>query len=175
MSEKKTLRFDVKSLEPDGSFEGNLAVYNNVDAVGDRIVPGAFSQTLQARGGVVPMLWSHNPDEPIGTLQLTDTPRALHAKGQLILDVGRAREVYSLLKARIVKGLSIGYDVVRDSVENGVRVLKELKLYEGSLCVFPANPEAIVQSVKSQTDEREVIREFKRLLLDTVKATQPRY
>jgi hypothetical protein len=94
------------------------------------------------------MLWQHNPDSPIGTLTLLDTPTALKVKGQLLMDLPDAKKAYILIKAKVIKGLSIGYDTIKDSVENGVRLLKEVRLWEGSIVTFPMNEMAMITSVK---------------------------
>jgi len=55
-----------------------------------------------------------------------------------------AQKAFTLLKNQIIKGMSIGYDTIQDSVENGVRYLKELRFWEGSLVTFPMNQSAMV-------------------------------
>jgi len=166
--QRRAFSFKVKQLDnadPVGSFEGMLAVYGNVDLGGDAIVPGAFTRTLQNHGNQVPLLWQHKPDDPIGTLQLSDTPTGLAAKGQLELDLPTARVAYTLLKAKVIKGLSIGYDTITDSIDDGVRYLKELRLWEGSLVTFPMNEQATVSAVKtiSAEDDREILAAIRRL------------
>jgi len=151
--------FKVKSFDTQsGAFEGLLAVYNNVDLGGDCIMPGAFTKTLQEHGPQVPLLWQHQTAEPIGILTLTDGPDALSVQGQLLLDLDMAQKALVLLKNKIIKGMSIGYDTIQDSVENGVRYLKELRLWEGSLVTFPMNEQAMVTSVKSFRDAEDLIR-----------------
>ncbi len=140
---------DVKSFDESGTFEGKLAVYGNVDLGGDLIEPGAFTKTLQEKGGRVPLLWDHNLGLPIGSLELTDTPGALMAKGSLMInDIPKAREVYALMKAGIVSGLSIGYRAIKAQGVGAVRHLREVRLYEGSLTVIPLNSEAMVTALK---------------------------
>jgi hypothetical protein len=56
-----------------------------------------------------------------------------------------------LLKQGALKGLSIGYDVVKDNWEKRIRYLKELKLWEVSVVTFPCNTLAGTTSVKAQT------------------------
>jgi HK97 family phage prohead protease len=145
---KTTLPFAIKDVAPDGSFEGVLAVYNNVDLGGDKIIPGAFTKTIQEHGNQVVMLWQHKTDVPIGTLTLIDGQDALRVKGQFLMDLDDAKKAYALLKARIIKGLSIGYDTVKASVVDGVRQLNELRLWEGSIVTFPMNEMAMVTAVK---------------------------
>jgi HK97 family phage prohead protease len=151
MRETKTLRFDLKALQEDGTFEGRLSVYNVVDQGKDLVVPGAFTKTIKDHDGKVPMLWQHKYDSPIGSLYLEDREDALWVKGVLLLEdaIPDARRAYALLKAGIIRGLSIGYDVITKEIKGGVRHLKELKLYEGSVVTFPMNEMATIQSVKS--------------------------
>jgi HK97 family phage prohead protease len=149
MPAKQFATMSVKALQEDGSFEGVLASYNTVDLGGDKILPGAFTKTMQERGNEIPMLWQHKPDQPIGKLNLVDSPTGLLVKGQLLLDeVPQAKIAYALLKAKVIKGLSIGFDTVKDAVENGVRQLKEVRLWEGSVVTFPMNEACQITSVK---------------------------
>lgn len=145
---KANLSVTIKSLQADGTFEGALAVYNNVDLGGDQILPGAFTKTIQEKGNQVPLLWQHDPSKPIGTLTLVDSPDALRVKGQLLMEIDDAKRAYLLIKAKVIKGLSIGYDTIKDSVSDGVRQLKELRLWEGSIVTFPMNEAAAITAVK---------------------------
>jgi HK97 family phage prohead protease len=148
--ETKDFKLELKSVDETGVFEGRLAVYNNVDEQGDVIEPGAFTRTLRDGGGSVVLLWAHQMAEPIGTLTLTDSPTALLARGKLVLSVARAREIYDLMRAGVVKGLSIGFKTIKEIPAGEIRRLKELRLFEGSLTPLPANGLAVVTSVKQQ-------------------------
>jgi uncharacterized protein len=152
--EHASLSFKVKDLDGAGagSFTGLLAAYNNIDFGNDLIEPGAFARTLNSRK-TYPLLWQHDPSSPIGTLEVTDSPQGLMVKGQLLLDIPQAKTAYSLLKAKVISGLSIGYDTVKDSIEDGVRHLKELRLWEGSIVTFPMNQLATVTGVKALSDD----------------------
>ena len=58
----------------------------------------------------IPMLFQHDPAEPVGIwLELREDHRGLYARGRLIPDVARARELLSLLRAGAIDGLSIGF------------------------------------------------------------------
>ncbi len=167
----KDFTLELKSLDETGTFEGRLAVYGNVDEGGDVIDPGAFTKTLAEGGGKVPLLWAHDASAPVGSLTLTDTPTALLAKGRLVLSVPKAREAYELMRAGVVKGLSIGYRVVKHTMSGEVRRLKELRLFEGSLTSVPMNRAALVTAVKQQepapdTEALEVFRNAARDLHD---------
>jgi HK97 family phage prohead protease len=152
----------IKSIAADGSFEGALAVYGNEDLGGDVLEFGSCTKTLEEHGNEVPLLWQHKTDTPIGKLTLTDTPKALLAKGQLLMDLPVAKNAYLLIKNRIVKGMSIGFDSMKETVIDNVRHLKEIRLWEGSIVTFPMNEMALITSVKSWR-ERQVQRKQARL------------
>jgi HK97 family phage prohead protease len=96
-------------------------VYGNVDLGGDVVMPGAFTKSLQDRGGEVPVLFAHDMRQPVGLGKLMDTASGLQIEGQLVLSVGKAKEAYDLLKAKVLRGLSIGYDAVKTDFANGAR------------------------------------------------------
>jgi HK97 family phage prohead protease len=162
---EKTFKLQIKSLDEAGKFSGLASVYGNVDLGGDVVMPGAFTKSLADRGGDVPILFAHDPRQPVGAGKLKDTAQGLQIEGQLVLDVPKAREAYSLLKAKVLRGLSIGYDAVKSDFKDGVRYLRELKLFEVSLVVMPMNEMAIVTAVKAKDHElEEQIRHFHILL-----------
>jgi HK97 family phage prohead protease len=145
----------IKDIADDGTFHGDLAVYSKEDLGGDVILPGAFTKTIQERGSQVPLLWQHKSDEPIGTLTLHDSPDALRVSGKLLMELPTAQKAYRLIKAGVIKGLSIGYDTIKDNVDNGVRYLKELRLWEGSIVTFPMNEMAMINAIKAMRKQQE--------------------
>lgn len=83
-----------------GRFEAIVAVFNNIDSYGDRILPGAFTRTLAERGFPA-IVWSHMWFEPpIGaSLEAEEIDKGLRVVGQLFTDDNaRAREVYAAMK-----------------------------------------------------------------------------
>jgi len=148
----RSFPLEVKAVEETGQFEGILSVYNVVDLGKDLVEPGAFTRTLAA-GTERPLLWQH--ETPIGLVSLSDSPTALLVKGKLSLGTQAGRDALALMQDRVVRGLSIGYETLRESYKDGVRHLLELKLWECSLVTFPMLPEAVVTSVKAvQRDQR---------------------
>lgn len=146
---KSKMKMEIKEVSESGSFEGLLSPYNNIDHGGDVVEPGAYTKTLKDHGDVVPLLWQHDHRMPIGTLELIDKRDGLYCKGQLAMDLAAAKEAYICLKQKIIKGLSIGFETMKDEIQNGVRHLKEIRLYEGSIVTFPMNELAAVTAVKS--------------------------
>jgi HK97 family phage prohead protease len=149
MKIKNILRMEIKEVTAEGTFEGMLSPYGNVDHGGDVVEPGAYKKTLVERGSVVPMLWQHKTEFPIGTLTLEDRQDGLWCKGKLQMELPKAQEAYICLKNRIIKGLSIGFETVKDSIEGGIRHLKEIRLFEGSVVTFPMNELAMVTAIKA--------------------------
>lgn len=152
---RKDIKIQIKSVDDAGVFTGYAAVFNNEDLGGDIITPGAFTKTIK-ENPQVPVLWGHDSREVIGiNKEWKEDTVGLYVTGQLILDVQRAKEARSLMQVGAVKGLSIGYDpVVVDysKASDGIRILKEVKLWEYSLTPFPMNPEAQVTGVKRMDD-----------------------
>jgi HK97 family phage prohead protease len=164
---KQRLQFEIKGISDTGTFEGLLSPYGNVDDGGDLVEPGAYAKTLKEHGGKIPLLWQHCPDEPIGELELSDQSDGLYCKGKLLMELPTAHKAYLLLKAGVVKGLSIGFRSIRDAVDEGVRRLKEIRLYEGSIVTFPMNESALITSVKSRETKGDFTEELtERQLMD---------
>jgi uncharacterized protein len=142
MSDHLELELKIGEPSEDGTFEGFASVFNETDLVGDQVSPGAFQKSLARarRSGRMPlMLWSHDLAAPIGRwVDVRETAHGLAVKGKLLLDVARAREVYAMLKEKVVDGLSIGFRTVQSQRIKGGRLLTELDLAEISLVSLPA-------------------------------------
>jgi hypothetical protein len=164
--EFKTFPFELKSVDEDqGIVSGYLSTFGNVDEQNDRVVKGAFKKTIQeakarkdnGRRFLYPMLWMHDPEQPIGGV--TDAIEDEH--GLLItaqLDIStnvqgiphnpKATMVFSGFKSGYIDEMSMGYNAIQKEYQNGVRNLKECRLIESSAVtmLFAANPEALVPS-----------------------------
>ena len=58
---------DLKRVEADGTFAGYASLFGEVDLGQDLVMPGAFRDSLRARGTQgVKLLFQHDPNEPIG-------------------------------------------------------------------------------------------------------------
>jgi HK97 family phage prohead protease len=136
----------------DGTIEGYASLFGEIDQARDMVMPGAFRETLKQRGlRKIPMLFQHDPSEPVGVwLELVEDFRGLKARGRLIPDVKRARELLSLLKAGAIDGLSIGYRTVRGRIDPRTRVRKlyQVDLWEISIVTFPLLHGARVSAIK---------------------------
>ncbi|MFC0241268.1 HK97 family phage prohead protease [Rhodopseudomonas telluris] len=141
-------------LAGDGSIEGYASLFGEIDQARDMVMPGAFTQTLKQRGlRKIPMLFQHDPSEPVGVwLDLMEDWRGLRARGRLIPDVARGRELLALLREGAIDGLSIGYRTVRGQIDPKTRVrrLYQVDLWEISIVTFPLLQGARVGAVKDR-------------------------
>ena len=132
--------------------EGYASLFGEIDSARDTVAPGAFAETLRKRGvRRVPMLFQHDPSEPIGIwLELREDFRGLFARGKLIPDVQRSREVLALVRSGAIDGLSIGFRTVKGRIDPKTRVrkLEAIDLWEISIVTFPLLAGARVRSVK---------------------------
>ena len=94
--------------------------------------------------------------------------KGLAFTGHLVMEDPRARSALAHMKAGSVRGMSIGFDILpggADITEGGVRILKELKLWEISVVTFGMNPLAQIESAK-RAGQITNIREFEDFLRD---------
>ena len=156
--------------DEDGQIQGMASVFDVVDDGMDVVSPGAFRKTLDTirnTGRKVPILWQHDPNQPIGVWdEITETERGLMAKGRIFKDVAKGAEAIVLARNGAVTGLSIGYRTKQATQEAGGRVrrLMELELFEISLATFPMLKDARITSVKADKPQTE--RQFEAVLRD---------
>ena len=93
------------TLSVDGAVEGYASLFGEIDQARNMVMPGAFQKTLAERGlRRIPMLFQHDPAEPVGIwLELREDFRGLWARGRLIPDVARGRELLALVKAGAIE------------------------------------------------------------------------
>lgn len=154
----RTYPFHLKEVGAAGTFSGYASVFDTIDWYGDVVRPGAFSETLAAwatKGTLPPILWQHQSDQPIGAhVEMKEDATGLFVRGELLInDIEKAREAHALLKAKVISGMSIGFDVPEGgmSFDGKLNVwnLTKLDLWENSLVTFPANQDAQVEEVKT--------------------------
>ena len=154
-TEHKTLSFHTEEYEEEtGIFSGYGAVCGNIDTGGDIIEPGAFTKTIAEGWERVKMLALHHDCWlPIGRpIELREDSNGLYIKAK-ISDTSMGRDIKVLLKDGVLNELSIGYDpVVFDFDGNGIRHLREVKLWEVSVVTWAMNPEAVITDYKAEEE-----------------------
>ncbi|MFA6266564.1 MAG: HK97 family phage prohead protease [Pseudolabrys sp.] len=139
-------------IAEDGTVEGYASLFGAIDQARDRVMRGAFALTLRQKSvRRVPMLFQHDPAEPVGVwLELREDERGLYARGRLIPEVARGRELLSLIRNGAIDGLSIGFRTVTGRIDPRTRVrsLLAVDLWEISIVTFPLLTGARVHAVK---------------------------
>jgi len=139
-------------IDADGTVEGYASLFGEIDASRDMVMRGAFADTLRLRGlRRIPMLFQHDPAEPVGIwLELREDAHGLFARGRLIPDVARGRELISLIRQGAIDGLSIGFRTLKGRIDPRTRIrkLEAVELWEISIVTFPLLAGARVRAVK---------------------------
>jgi hypothetical protein len=139
--------------EEKGVFEAYVSVFGNVDSYGEVVEKGAFVEWLNLHKGRYPKgVWAHDWSEPIiKTLEIGEDDYGLKVKGQFVLEVQRAREIYALMKEGVITDFSFGFRVQEDAWDEvaKVRRLKKIAIYEYSPVLVGANDQATLIGVKS--------------------------
>lgn len=143
-----------------GSFTALASVFGNVDSVGDRMIKGAFEETLKARrlsGKPLPIVFSHSWDDPMKFIGKADphavfeSDEGLVVQGMLDLENPIAKQVHKLMKDGLVNDWSFGYTVPKGGQKrnNGANEVSEVQLFEAGPTLKGANEQAQLQAVKS--------------------------
>jgi HK97 family phage prohead protease len=159
---------DYKAAGDTGHFDGYAAVFGNIDLGGDVIKRGAFKKIHKNDDGKVVVLWQHGMRDPIGVATVEQDDKGLHFEGDLVMEDPTARKAYAHMKAKSVRGMSIGFDVMDGGAKvlnSGTRELTALELWEISPVTFGMNPAAGIDNVKGAADITS-IREFEEFLRD---------
>lgn len=134
-------------------YEGYAAIKNNIDSSKERITDGAFTKTLNERfpKNLIKAFWWHR--EPMGVpLRMEEDSTGLFTVTKVSKTPTNAERLI-LMQDKAVDKMSIGYEVIKDmKLENGIRDLKELKLFEYSPVPIACNEETFITSVKSMQD-----------------------
>ena len=172
---RKSIPFECKSLDvTSGELQGYGSVFNVVDYYEERVMPGAFKDSLQqhANEKTYPaMLRDHDTTKVVGVYTgITEDAVGLQVTGKFAMDVQVGKETYSIVKMYHDNGqsfgLSIGYRVLEwkeDPTSRKVINLTKLDLREVSLVPFPALRVARTTGVKFES-EVPTEREFEKLL-----------
>lgn len=100
----------------------------------------------------LPLLWQHNSGQPIGNVvEATVTKNGIEITAEIATGVAQyIEDAWALIKAKLVRGLSIGFRGLKWSDIAGTWGVEysEWEWLELSAVTIPANAEASIQSVK---------------------------
>lgn len=146
--------FEVKALHDEDDeffrFEGLASTFGNIDSVDDIMVKGAFVESLAE---ITPIaLWQHDRREPIGMPEeIKETEGGLFVRARLPKeDTFVSGRVIPQIKVGSIQKMSIGFIPLEwEITEDGIRLLKKVKLLEFSLVTFAANNMANITDFKN--------------------------
>jgi uncharacterized protein len=148
--------FEIRAEGDKLTFSGYAAVFNSDShplPFIERIAPGAFKRSLQARNDVK-LLWNHDSGEVLastrsGTMRLYEDSVGLKVEAELA-PTTRGKDLSILMQRGDVNKMSFGFTVQQDSwsPDGNTRTLESVRLIEASIVTFPAY-EASVAQVRS--------------------------
>lgn len=147
-----------------GIITGYFAHFNTLDSDGDVILPKAFTKTIAERGPTssqprVKHLRNHLVYEPIGVIQeLEEDVKGLYYESKAGTNY-TGKDTVKMIESGLITEHSFGFETVPNGKESkdGVRYLKELKLWEGScLTGWGANERTGIAAMKSMGKEAYV-------------------
>jgi len=142
-----------------GIVKGYGSVFGNKDSDNDIIEKGAYKRTIKNNGSRVKYLYQHDITKPIGKMkELYEDEKGL----VFVAEVPKTtfgNEVLELMKYGVIDENSVGImPVKKDYDENGVRMIKEVKLYEISAVTIAANDEAKILEVKGESNKIDYLK-----------------
>ena len=145
---------------------GYLSSFGNVDSDNDIIEKGAFSKSINERLSEIFYLQQHDWSKPLGKFKvLQEDEKGLYFEGEII-NTSFGEDQLKLYEAGIVKEHSIGFTTVKSDFkqenENYIRIIKEVKLYEGSAVTLGANSQTPFLGFKSSVNEAKDL--YKKIL-----------
>ena len=173
---QKTLAFTETEIKfsSDGKvgvFEGYASVFDIIDSDGDIILPGAYKKALATQSRQVGMFFNHQTWElPVGKWQnLEEDSKGLIVIGELTPGLSVSNDLRAAMEHKTVEGMSVGFTVTKDDyalIDTG-RAFKNVQaLREISICTFPANEQATIESMKSM-ESIATIRDVEHWLRDS--------
>jgi hypothetical protein len=145
--------FEIRGEGDKLTFSGYAAVFNSDSQplpFIERIAPGAFKRTLQARNDVK-LLWNHDSGEVLastrsGTMRLVEDSHGLRVEAD-IAPTTRGKDLSILMQRGDVNKMSFGFTVQQDSwsPDGNTRTLESVRLAEVSIVTFPAYESSVAQ------------------------------
>ena len=152
----KSLIGEVKDVDTVGRrITGYLSSFGNKDFDGDIIEKGAYSKSIKERKSDIFFLNQHDWKQPHGKFAvLQEDSKGLYFESEpLVKGVSYSEDALKLYEAGVIKEHSVGFVTVQSEFDNksDTRILKELKLYEGSNVTLGANNNTPFTGTKNLT------------------------
>lgn len=157
-------KFETREEGNELKIEGYFAVFNSnyqiFEDLSESVAPGAFDDTL---GDDIRALINHDSSLVLGrntahTLDLRQDDHGLWGSITINPNDQDAMNLYARVQRRDVDQCSFGFDILSEDYdvrEDGSVhwTIKKVRLYEVSVCTFPAYEETNVKARSAQRDE----------------------
>ena len=166
MRQLRSVCTQFETREDDGAphISGYFAVFGSdyeiAPGMSESVAPGAFSKTL---GGDVRALTNHDTTlvlgrNTAGTLELKEDSHGLWGDIRINPNDSDAMNTYERVKRGDVDQCSFGFNIVAEETEfrddGSVHwTIREVELFEVSVCTFPAYKETNVSARSAQRDQ----------------------
>ena len=155
------------------------ARFDNVDLDSDIIVKEAVTKTIKERGPKGKNLIYSLVDHIADTDHMIGKPTELYVKDDMliaitkIVETEKGEDMIKMYNGGLINQHSIGFSTIKSDWQDSkqtVRIIKELKLYEGSAVLWAANPETPTLDVtKSYLNDKEKLNKRLNNLLNAFK------
>jgi uncharacterized protein len=125
-----------------------------ITGIASHIEPDRSSDVVEPNGAQfklpMPLLWQHDHSDPIGTINTAkQTPTGIEIVAVIKPVTTRIKSYAELIKAGLVRGLSIGFRPLKyKQIKGGGVHYTSYELYEVSAVTIPANALASITNVK---------------------------
>lgn len=142
---------ELKAVDEERREISGLATSISADRMGDVVVPDGAEFKLP-----LPLLTQHDSSQPIGEVYEAEvTPKGIRIKARIPQNTGLeyVENAWKQIKARLVRGLSIGFRSLKHEPLDAERPWDGFKFLswewlELSAVTIPANAQATIQTVK---------------------------
>lgn len=155
---KMMVPFEVKEIDESHDdyyvVKGYAGIFNGIDSYNDRVMPGAYHETLKKNHDGLPAFVMHNSfgDLPVGLWKtMVEDQKGLSVEGILPKNDEFVRtRLIPQIKVGSINALSIGYKAEDYKYEGEVRILTKIALKEISFITkgYQADPGALITEVK---------------------------
>lgn len=145
---------EVKSINDDERVIEGIASTISVDRMDDIVEPRGAAFKLP-----LPLLWQHDSDMPVGNVtaaKVSDSDIRVTCRFEKVSEPPSLKEdldrAWAMVKAGLVRGLSIGFDPIESTDIEGSRFGRRFvkwEMLELSCVTIPANAQANITTIKS--------------------------
>jgi len=164
--EFKSAPIDVEDIdEANGTIKGYGSVFGNIDSDEDIILKGAYAKTLSENKSRIKYVWQHRIDKLLGSFtELYEDDKGL-AFVASIPPTQLGKDALILMKNGVLNENSVGISVIKSDYNgDGIRLIREAKLWEISAVTLAANPLAMITDAKGNVDTDAIVKRYDSLI-----------